>query len=74
MSIQPVNADQEVKPVWEALDRMNGQPKESCCLTATNLGAQGPGKQPMPPGGTGGFEQGISSGQGPGAAAANYRN
>ena len=74
VGIQPVDADQEVELVGQAFDRVDGQAQQRRRFTAADLRAHGAGKQPMPAGGAGRFEQGIPGGQGAGAAAANDRN
>ena len=74
VGVQPVDADQQVEPVGQTFDRMDGQAQQPGRFTAADLRAHGAGKQAMPAGGAGRFEQGIPGGQRAGAAAANDRN
>src|SRR5450631_3292741 len=57
-----VDADHEVEPVGQTFHRVDGQAKQPCRFTAADLGAHGAGKQPLPAGGDGRFEQGIHGG------------
>ena len=71
VGVQPVDANQEVELVGQTLDRMDGQAEQRRRFTAADLRAQGAGREPIPSGGAGRFEQGIPCGQSAGATAAD---